>query len=86
MVPEGDRTDGENPSVTVVLSVAAHSNSKTSDLPPLTDVVDPDALDKFIFSMNEGSVTFPYADFRVTVDADGSVSVEPTEDRSSTEN
>lgn len=69
--PSGDVSD------TIVLTVAAYSNRATDDLPPLFRTLDPDALDALVDSIDDGRLTFPYADHLVTVLADGTVSIEP---------
>lgn len=67
----------------VLQTVAAYENVPTTELPPLFDVVDPDALVAIFASppggprRAEGKVTFTYADYQVTVSADGSVAAEP---------
>jgi len=43
---------------------------------PLHDLVDPDALDTLVASMDDGHVTFTMAGYRVRVRADGRISVE----------
>ncbi|MFC6863998.1 HalOD1 output domain-containing protein [Halomicroarcula sp. GCM10025817] len=65
----------------VVESVADAAGTAPTALPSLTDVIDPDALDAlFAGDRTNGRVTFRYAGFRVTVDADRRVSVvEPIE-------
>jgi len=66
----------------IVETVAANSNTPVTDLPPLFEAVDTDALEA-LFSPSpddpsrfEGTVTFPYAGWRITVSADGSVTVD----------
>jgi hypothetical protein len=60
----------------VVESVADAAGTGPTALPSLTDVVDPDALDAlFAGDRANGRVTFRYAGYRVTVDADRRVSV-----------
>lgn len=63
--------------VAVVRAVAAVSGTPVGDLPPLGNVVDPDALDGiFPTDRDEGRVTFDYDGYVVTVRADDIVVVE----------
>lgn len=67
----------------VLQTVAAYENVPTTELPPLFEVVDPDALAAIFASplggprRTEGTVTFPYAGYQVAVSADGSITAEP---------
>lgn len=69
------------PSTQVVEAVAEFRDVDTVELPPLYDVVDPDALDALFdstetnSSRREGTVEFVYAGVSVRVDASGSVEV-----------
>lgn len=73
--------DAEDPSNTVVLTIAAYSNRTIDDFPPLFSSVDPDALDAIVDSMDEGHVSFSHAGHVVTVTSEGTVSIEPPTDR-----
>ena len=70
----------DEPSVAVVLAVAAREGVDPTDLsPPLNDVVDPDALDA-IFAETDargGSLSFTYHGYSVEIHSDGRVHVEP---------
>lgn len=88
----GDLRDGESISEAVVEAVADEKGVSPTDLrPPLYAVVDPDALDELVASMNRmpddspGRVTFPYCEYEVSVAADGGVSVAETRSRDSRE-
>lgn len=66
----------------VVDAVADEKGVSPTDVrPPLYAVIDPDALDEIVSSMNRfsddspGHVTFSYAGYEVTVSADGDVSL-----------
>lgn len=67
----------------VLQTVAAYENVPTTELPPLFEVVDPDALAALFASppgsptRTRGMVTFPYSGYLLTVSADGSVDAEP---------
>ena len=66
-------------STTVLLAIGAVTGDQPSNLPPLSNDVDPDALDS-IFEQTQnsqrttGRMTFPYAGFLVTIHADGEIS------------
>jgi len=65
----------------VVSAVAAHEGVDETELPPLYDVIDPDALDALLSSVQTGgsdqaSVDFEYAGYRVVVFEDRTVVIE----------
>lgn len=70
-----DRT----PSEAVVDAVAEAEGADPTTLPPLFDAVDPDALDSLFETTSvapaasTAQVTFSYAGYEVTVEADGAV-------------
>lgn len=66
---------GESMSVTVLHTVMDATESALDELEPLTDVVDPDALDQLFREFTEGVVRFRYSGCDVAVSADGDVSV-----------
>jgi len=60
----------------IVLAVATVENTEIDDVPPLTSVVDPDALsDLFAHGETVGHVSFRYHGHRVVVTASGELSV-----------
>ena len=64
-------------SVAIIESVADATGIDPIDLnPPLSKVVDPDALDT-IFRADTGELSFTYHDHRVTVTHTGTVNVTP---------
>lgn len=68
----------------VVTEVATAADVDPADLPPLHDVVDPDALESLFDGTNgatleEGYVSFTYEGFLVRIEDDGTVSVSPVE-------
>ncbi|WP_436936149.1 HalOD1 output domain-containing protein [Halovenus marina] len=75
----------EATSVQVVHSVADTTTTEVSDLPPLYDAIDPDALDAFVAGMTDGSVSFTYAGCEVTVDSDETITVAEPVDRTTAE-
>lgn len=64
--------------VTVVELVAAETGKDPLELPPLSTVVDPEALDRLFTdeAPPEASVRFEFAGCHVSVTADGVVTVE----------
>lgn len=66
-----------DPSTAVVEAVAAVAGCDPMALDPLTRCVDPDALDRFVRTADEGaSMQFRYAAYRVTVRSNGEVAVQ----------
>ncbi|RKD95385.1 HalOD1 output domain-containing protein [Halopiger aswanensis] len=71
------------PTVAVASLVQLVTGSELSDLEPLYEVVDPDALDALLrgdqSSSRDGecTVSFPYRELDVTVRSDGVVTVRP---------
>ncbi|RQH02669.1 hypothetical protein EA472_05060 [Natrarchaeobius oligotrophus] len=68
----------------VVERVAAASDRSVTQLPPLYDVIDPDALEALVESTRTHSTRlttlFSYAGFRIAVDETGIVDFESTGD------
>lgn len=69
------------PSVTIVEAVAAATNRTATELPPLQQRIDPDALDTLMSHGDDAATTvsFRYAGTDVVIEADGviEVSVDP---------
>lgn len=69
-------------STTVVLAVGRVLGTDLAGLPPLNELVDPDGLDRLFtpdhpdHGRTEGRLTFPYAGLRVTIDADGTITLQ----------
>ena len=64
------------PSVAIVGAVAATTNQETTDLPPLQETVEADALDTLLDGQSSSvAVSFQYADTDVSVTGDGSIEV-----------
>lgn len=78
---------GENESVStaVVRAVSAVEGRKRGSLPPLTDVIDPDALDALFESQSDnisrtgGRLSFIYSRCRVAIDNGEFLTIEPLE-------
>jgi hypothetical protein len=69
-------TESGQPSVMIVEVVAAAIDRKTTDLPPLQETIDADALDTLLGGQASSvAVSFRYADTRVTASGDGSIEV-----------
>lgn len=83
----GQSSGGETPVLTIVEKVAEREGVDPADLgPPLHDAIDTDALNR-VFTPTEGAVrdtgrlSFEYYGYKVTVRADGDVSVRDEPDR-----
>lgn len=63
----------------IVQEIASLEGVEPGDLPPLYETIDPEALNRTLKSLSdgEGSFEFTYADYDVTVDSTGDVTVEP---------
>jgi len=76
---------GDDVSLAVVGAVATFRGIKPIDLPPLTEAVNPDALNRLFrvrangAPRTTGSVSFRYAATEVTVHADGEIVVTDAE-------
>lgn len=78
------RTDGIEPSYSVIETVSEAIGTVPKDLQPLRDVIDPDALNRIFTrgddrsgSVFDGHLTFRYEGCEVTVHADGRTVVSP---------
>ena len=70
-------TQSDQPSVTIVEAVSAATDRATTDLPPLQDAIESDALDALLNGPSSSVVvSFRYADTGVTVNGNGNVSIE----------
>lgn len=67
----------------VVSAVAEASGSDPLDLPPLADVIDPDALNTLFASRSgasEAKIRIQYAGYEVIVEGEGAVHVHPLQE------
>lgn len=71
------RTDDQLPSTTIIEAIAAVTNTELTDIPPLTDFVNPDAVDELFAGRDGGLLTFTYAGCQVRVINDTTVTVQP---------
>jgi len=55
--------------------IAEKRDTDVVDLPPLYNTIDPEKLDAVIQSLDDGKVSFTYADFDVTVTSEGEVAI-----------
>lgn len=74
---------GESLATAIVMTVSAAADRDCDDLPPLYDVIDPEALETVFAPLHprrpNAQVSFSYADCRVTVRDDRTIVVQPTE-------
>ncbi|EMA07373.1 HalOD1 output domain-containing protein [Haloferax denitrificans] len=75
-----DRDSSELLSTNVVLSIAAIEGVRPTQLPPLAQTIDPDALETVFGRSDDALLSFSYAGYRVTLDALGSIEVVPIGD------
>lgn len=59
----------ESPSHAVVSTVSAFSDTPVTELDPLFLTIDPEAMDSFLGTASDGSISFSYSGFDVTVAA-----------------
>lgn len=69
------RQKGESVSTTIVEKISELTGVSIEELELLHSVIDPDALDILVDSLETGQITFEYADCWVIVDADGAVEI-----------
>ncbi|WP_222915835.1 HalOD1 output domain-containing protein [Natrinema sp. SYSU A 869] len=76
--------DGDRPSETIVTAVATLCGSDPTELAPLYEVVDPDALDSFVEHAQRAAdvdthrVRFTYEEFDIGVRTDGEIRIRDT--------
>lgn len=67
---------GESVAAAVLRATATVTGTGRTDLPPLYDSIDPDALERVVRTVDPGgSVVFPYDAFRIAVSGGGTVEV-----------
>ncbi|TYL38234.1 hypothetical protein CV102_13645 [Natronococcus pandeyae] len=83
IVPIENGAEFGRPSLEVISAVAEREDCQPSELrPPLYSVVDPETLDRLWRSASDtphevdASVSFTYCGYDVTIESDGTVSVE----------
>ena len=78
-----DRDSENTPVFAIISAVAAASGTDPLDLPPLYEVIDPDALNLVLTSRQDTAVDrldFQYAGYEVVVLGSGEVHVSPAND------
>lgn len=76
--------DGRQPSEALISAISTLSGTDATSLPPLYDVVDPEALDSLYEHVRERNgedssayrITFPYEGYDVCVEFDGRIRLE----------
>jgi len=75
--------EADSPSQFIVQRIAEATDREVTQLPPLYDTVDPDALDDLLSSIDNDnssfSIKFSYAGQQVSIEAGGSVNCEQTQ-------
>jgi len=73
------RWDGaEQPSMAIVRAVAEAADRAETELPPLQQIIDAEALDRLLTGDQSSlTVSFQYAGYAVAVRADGTIEIEP---------
>ena len=75
-VVTGEHHPGDSLSTTVVCAVAEVLDKDPVTLAPLTEFVNPDALDIFATSATDGFCSFTYADCRVSIDSNNRIQIQ----------
>lgn len=69
-------TDTSDAILQIAQEIAALENVEPTDLPPISDSVDPDALSRLVESGDDSlSVKFSYLEYDICVNRDGSTSI-----------
>jgi hypothetical protein len=68
-------SERESITVSVVRTVSEHTDTPPTELPPLQDSLDVDALERIASSLDDGEVHFDHAGVSLTVSSDGAVEV-----------
>ncbi|WP_266082526.1 HalOD1 output domain-containing protein [Haladaptatus caseinilyticus] len=84
--PSNKQTTVTDTSIVVLIqaAIAARDGPDSSECPPLYEAIDPDALNKLFAPLHReserhGKVIFEYCNYQVTVHADRTVELEPTD-------
>lgn len=82
-----DWAENDNISTTILLAVSDLTGRSVDELAPLSDIVNPDALDELLRPDEAApgreppvSVAFEYEGYEVTVRRDGHIKIQPLED------
>ncbi|WP_254530451.1 HalOD1 output domain-containing protein [Natrinema gelatinilyticum] len=79
MTIEKSDTVVESLSTRVIETVAEREGVAPTNLPPLYEVIEPEALDS-IFTAGRGHLVFPYYGYKITVSGDGRLEVDDSDD------
>lgn len=64
------------PSEAITMGIAERKGVDQTDLPPLYEVVEPEALDRVVDNENSCRVSFEYAGYEVTVEGANAVTID----------
>ncbi len=66
------------PSTEIIRKIAAVTGEEPTELPPIYDTIDPEALDKIVNSVasEDFEIEFVYGDYRVMIDETGVVTID----------
>ncbi|QSW97642.1 HalOD1 output domain-containing protein [Haloterrigena alkaliphila] len=68
-------SDGSTPSEAVIETIAKETANDPLELPPLSNAIDPEALDRLFDNRQGGTVTFCCCEYVITVKPDGTVAI-----------
>ena len=68
-MPDTTIEDGERPTMAVVRSVATASDTPATELAPLAEAIDPDAVNAILERPSDARLSFSYHGYRITVDS-----------------
>jgi hypothetical protein len=71
--------DCPSPTEQVVLEIAEQEGIEPTELPPLYDTIDPEALNALLTTDTVSDLTFEYLDYEVTVTAPDHITVSEVE-------
>lgn len=79
-----DREEWSRPTMIVAQFVSYITDTSPTSLPPLHSAVETDGLDTWLSAtqsdLSEFEVSFTYAGYQITMDSDGNIWVQPTDD------
>lgn len=64
-----------SPSELVIDTLAEKTESDPTDLPPLYEAIDPDALNELFCGREDGAVTFRYCGYEITISSTGEIAI-----------
>jgi hypothetical protein len=69
--------DDDPIATSLVLTIASIKDTRATQLPPLAQTIDPDALEAIFADAQNSTLSFSYAGFEVTVHSDASFELRP---------